>query len=215
MKRFLIVLIGLLCAPLVAYGAWRLVCLYISTGMSLELLVAAIILAAVLAFGFFLSYDLTATLAFISTRNNILHRYKKKLITEDQKNFLIEEVDEKRFAAMKAHEQRKIEQADKYYTWTIGRIMSVFLIIIFLATIVTGIENFYYYEHLGNIIVTKDAIYSTNCEKIADPEPYGWQKIERDGETYIQYGSWDDSEIYDLNGNLVKVEVDLYRLRCP
>lgn len=202
MKRFLIVLIGLLCAPLVAYGAWRLVCLCISTGMSLELLTVVIIVAAAMAFGSFLSNDLTYTLAFSSTRNDILHRYKKKLITEDQKNLLIEEVDEMRFAVMKAREQRKIEQADKYYTWTIGRIMSLFLIIIFLATIVAGIEKFDYYKHLGKVIVTDDAIYSTKGAIIADPQTDGWEKIEKDGKTYIQYGS----ETYDLDGNLVYVE---------
>ena len=213
MKRFLIVLLGLLCTPLVAYGAWRLVFLYISTGMSLVFLAGAIVVAAVASF-FFISKEDITTLAYISNRNDILRRYKKKLITEDQKNFLIEEEDKMRFAAMKAREQREIEQEDKHYTWTIGKKMSVFLIIIFLATIAAGIGNYSDYKHIGNVIVTNDAIYSKTGVMIADPEgePDKWEKIEINGETYIRYfnnitGHF-SYETYDLNGNLVKVEED-------
>ena len=213
MKRFLIVLLGLLCTPLVAYGAWRLVFLYISTGMPLVFLAGAIVVAAVASFSFVSKEDIT-TLAYSSTRNDILRRYKEKLITEDQKNLLIEEVDEMRFAAMKAREQREIEQEDKHYIWTIGKKMSVFLIIIFLATIAAGIGNYSDYKHIGNVIVTNEAIYSKTGVMIADPEgePDRWEKIEINGETYIRYFNNITGNIsyetYDLNGNLVKVEED-------
>ena len=201
MKRFLIILLGLLCAPLVVKGAWELVLWCLSLNIPVFFLAIAIAVVMI-----FLEFSVGTN---YQPRLKELISMRKAECDSTPENHLIEQINKKYDAAEETLLQKTIAQKCNYEEIQYGKIMSVFTAILFFVPILVGSYKYFGAEAIGNIIVTDDAIYSPKGAIIADPKTYGWQKIERDGETYIQYGSWNDSEIYDLNGNLVKVEEGL------
>lgn len=212
MKRFIIVVLGLLCAPLVAYAAWRLV------GLCLQYHIPLVLLSGVI---------LTLIGLFIITDSIELGKWKKLLllwldgkpyrlkhlkriknISEEERNSLIEKLNrftEEEEAAI-INSLRFSEKKPDVTTRTIGGIMASFLVAIFTATVLFGTDKFRDGCSIGNVILTSDAIYSKDLIPIAYPSDYGWSMIHTNGQKYIRYGDYKNNTVYDLNGNLVEVE---------
>ena len=213
MKRFLIILIGLLCAPLVAYAAWQLVLLCLSLGIPVFLLLVLLVVIYAIVLFSITCYNTNMSEIALMRKveyNSILIKHSKNEITDEQKDLLIEQLNRKYDSAEDTLLHKTIEQMSNANEIKYGRVMSAFIGILFLAPVIVGSYKFFEGETVGNIIVTKDAIYSKTGVMIADPagNTYEWKKIEINGETYIRYFNGIILETYDLNGNLVKVEED-------
>ncbi len=210
MKRFLIILLGLLCAPLVVKGAWELVLWCLSLNIPVFLL--AILVA--LIFLWIYDYDDTCYQTrleeIVSMRkaeyDSIIRNHQNGKITNEQKDLLTESINKKYEAAEETLLNKTIAQECKTEEIKYGKIMCTFTAVLFFVPILLGSYKFFGFEAIGNVIVTDDAIYSTKGAIIADPKTDGWEKIEKDGKTYIQYGEGSKCETYDLDGNLVYVE---------
>jgi hypothetical protein len=200
MKRFLIILLGLLCAPLVVKGAWELVLWCLSLEIPVFLL--ALVIAVVLIFLW--NSDLPGT--NYQPRLEELISMRTAECDSTLENHLIEQINKKYDAAEETLLQKTIAQKCNNEEIQYGKIMSFFTAILFFVPILVGSYKYFGAEAIGNIIVTDDAIYSPKGEIIADPKTDGWKKIEKDGKTYIQYGKGRKRETYDLDGNLVYVE---------
>lgn len=215
MKRFIIVLFALLCAPLVAYTAWRLVGLLLLFG-ALDFVWILFIVS------FIVSCIVIVLLPIIQVYSQryqdskqFLIRYNEKIlsisnvlaatkdISEEDKNILIEKVnryhDEKEAAVLKSDLLRFSKPArDIFETVSI-----IFLIVIFFLTFSWGCLRFYHASTQGNIILTDHAIYSKNLVKITDGT---CETINRNGVTCIRCSGSDRVTIYDLNGNIVETK---------
>lgn len=211
MKRFIIVLFALLCAPLVAYAAWRLVGLFLLFCFDLKFFLVAppvIFVVCCLILPFFQVYSeryhdwkqfLIRYNEKILSISNVLAATKN--ISEEDKNILIEKVnryhDEKESAVLKSDLSRFSKPArDIFETVSI-----IFLIVIFFLTFIWGCIRFSDASIRGNIILTDHAIYSKNLVQITSGT---CETINRNGVTYIKCSGSDGDTIYDLNGNIVE-----------
>lgn len=208
MKRFIIVVLGLLCAPLVAYAAWRLVGLWLQYDIPLGLLSGGILILIAL----FIILDSIGPrqwedkllLLWQKKPGRIKHIKRIKNISEEERNSLIEKLNrssEEEEAAI-INSLRFSEKKPDLMT----EIMASFLVAIFTATVLFGADKFHDGCSIGNVILTSDAIYSKDLILIADPSDYGWSMIQTNGQNYIRYGDYKNNTVYDLNGNLVEVE---------
>lgn len=208
MKRFIIVVLGLLCAPLVAYAAWRLVGLCLQYDIPLVLL-SGVILTLIGLFIITDSIELgewkKLLLLWLDGKPYRLKRLKRiKNISEEERNSLIEKLNrftEEEEAAI----INSLRFSEKKSDW-MSVIMAIFLVAIFTATVLFGTDKFRDGCSIGNVILTSDAIYSKDLIPIAYPSDYGWSMIHTNGQKYIRYGDYKNNTVYDLNGNLVEVE---------
>lgn len=206
MKRFIIVVLGLLCAPLVAYAAWRLVGLWLQYHIPLGLLSGGILILIAL----FIIIDSIGPrqwdklLLLWQKPGRIKHLKRIKNISEEERNSLIEKLN--RFSEEEEADIINSLRFSEKKPDLMTEIMASFLVAIFTATVLFGTDKFRDGCSIGNVILTSDAIYSKDLIPIAYPSDYGWSMIHTNGQKYIRYGDYKDNTVYDLNGNLVEVE---------
>lgn len=210
MKKFIIILLGLLCAPLVAYAAWRLVGLWLQYDIPLVLLSGGVCIFTLICLFCIIGstkpeqWDKLLRLWLNIKPVRIKNLKCIKNISEEERNSLIEKLNrftEEEEAAI----INSLRFSEKKSDW-MSVIMAIFLVAIFTATVLFGTDKFRDGCSIGNVILTSDAIYSKNLIPIAYPSDYGWSMIHTNGQKYIRYGDYKNNTVYDLNGNLVEVE---------